>query len=227
MTGRRKSQGHDRTGSAVAEACLPPLATDASGKRGAVLRAAVQVFLSEGYGAASMDRIAAEARVSKATVYAHFGSKEALFAAIIRDRLQRLFAPVLISEPSSDDVGADLRAIARQFVAVALAPDGLAAYRMVVAESARFPELGRAFYEAGPAVTIGRLASYFAAADRRGLLCVPDPALAAEQFISLLRGPIYLRRLLGVIPLDAAAERDMQRVVDAGVDAFLKIYAPA
>ena len=187
----------------------------------------MQVFLSEGYGAASMDRIAAEARVSKATVYAHFGSKEALFAAIIRERLQRLFVPVLISEPSSDDVGADLRAIARQFVAVALAPDGLAAYRIVVAESARFPELGRAFYEAGPAVTIARLAGYFAAADRRGLLRVPDPTLAAEQFVSLLRGPIYLRRLLGVAPIDTAAEWDTQRVVDAGVEAFLKIYAPA
>jgi len=189
-----------------------------------VLRAASSVFREQGYGSASMDAIARRAGVSKATLYAHFAGKDALFAAIVgaecRSHSQTLAAP----DVDRLEVRQALGAIGRNFLELVLSAKARAIYRIVMAEAPRFPELGRAFYASGPAVVLARLADYLAAAHARGALSVEDPGLAAEQFMGMLMGPLHMRHLL-----DLTAEfgdRDPAQVVEAAVTTFLAAYAP-
>ncbi|MBI1775506.1 MAG: TetR/AcrR family transcriptional regulator [Proteobacteria bacterium] len=193
-----------------------------SSKRAAILKAATDSFLEVGFGAASMDAIAQRAHVSKATVYAHFSSKEELFGTIVAERCRTAFgdeAPLL---PDAPDVAGTLAQLGRRFVDLLVSPEGLAFYRLVVAESPRFPEIGRTFYAAGPERLYAQLAQYLEEADRRGWLGVKEPRLAAEQFLGMLKGEAFLKRILG---LDAADPAALQHAIDAAVAVILKAYA--
>ena len=95
--------------------------------------------------------------------------------------------------------------------------------RLVIAEAARFPELGRVFYEQGPGRTIAALAATFDRLAERGLLHVPDPLLAANQFNWLiLSAPLNRAMLLGEDRAPDPAEID--RWAEDGVRAFLAAY---
>ena len=72
----------------------------AGSKAESILAAAKRAFLAAGFEAVSMDAIAREAGVSKATVYAHFGSKEELFGAVIEGECERYFASFSAGEPT-------------------------------------------------------------------------------------------------------------------------------
>ncbi len=194
-----------------------------SGKAPQILSAAREVFTERGYGAASMDAIARAAGVSKATLYAYFSGKEALFAAIISGECGR-FGPTLCgAEDEPRDVRADLLRIGGTFAELLLSPSTLAIYRVVIAEAPRFPELGRIFYESGPNAALTRLANYLQAATERGLIAVPEPRLAAEQLVGMIRGASHLRQLLNV---RSKADPDPTRFVEGAVDVFLRAYAP-
>jgi TetR/AcrR family transcriptional regulator, mexJK operon transcriptional repressor len=197
------------------------------GKAPQILAAARQVFTERGYGAASMDAIARAAGVSKATLYAYFTGKEALFAAIIGGECGR-FGPTLCGDGDGDgdeprDVRADLLRIGGTFAELLLSPSTLAIYRVVIAEAPRFPELGRIFYESGPNAALTRLANYLQGATERGLIAVPEPRLAAEQLVGMIRGASHLRQLLNV---RSKADPDPTRLVEGAVDVFLRAYAP-
>ena len=187
-----------------------------------VLQAAGRVFREQGYGSASMDAIAREAGVSKATLYAHFAGKDQLFAAIVgaecRSHSKTLTAPDI----ERLEVRQALGAIGRNFLELVLSAKARALYRIVMAEAPRFPELGRAFYASGPAVVLARLADYLGAADARGALRVEDPGLAAEQFIGMLLGPLHMRHLLGLTA--EFGDRHPAEVVEAAVTTFLAAY---
>jgi TetR/AcrR family transcriptional repressor of mexJK operon len=193
-------------------------------KREAVLRAATEVFLQVGFGAASMDVIARAANVSKATVYAHFASKEALFAAIIENGCRNRFRDIDAGETASGDIVEGLRTIGHRFFDMALSPGGLSIYRVVVAESARFPELGRAFYDSGPTVTRDSIERFLRRAVARGQLEIDDPRVAGDQFVGMIKGDLYVRLLLGVTR--EAAREEIGRVVEQAVSTFLAAYAP-
>ena len=192
-------------------------------KRAQIMTAASQIFLELGFGAASMDAIAQRARVSKATVYAHFASKEELFGTIIAERCRTAFgenSPLRLDHP---DVAMTLKAVGRRFVDLLLSAEGIAMYRLVVAETPRFPEIGRLFFEAGPAPLYEQLSAYMAEADRRGWLAVMEPRLAAEQFLGMLKGEAFLKRLLG---LAGEGEDGLEREIAAAVAVIMKAYAP-
>ena len=197
----------------------------ATTKRDAVLLAAAEVFLQVGYGAASMDAIARTAGVSKATVYAYFPSKDALFAAIIDYGCRNRFGGQFDPAASSGDIATDLRDIGRRFYDMVLAPEGLAMYRVVVAEAVRFPELGRAFYDAGPRQTLDNLERMLQSAADRGQLDIKEPRSAAEQFMGLIRGDLFLRRLLGMA--DESEIAGLDEAVQRAVQTFMTAYAPA
>jgi TetR/AcrR family transcriptional repressor of mexJK operon len=190
-----------------------------SPKHRAILNAATELFVARGYGAVSMDAIAREADVSKATLYAHFESKDRLFATIVQVACQENFIP-------SDDLpGGDtaeeaaLRTIGGRILRFFLRDRSLAIHRLVIAESVRFPELGRAFHENGPVAGRRRLAAWMAA---RPALVVPEPEIAAEQFLALLRAGVYLRATLGLAP--GPDEPAIDAVVTAAVRTFLRAY---
>ncbi|MDE2234609.1 MAG: TetR/AcrR family transcriptional regulator [Gammaproteobacteria bacterium] len=196
-------------------------ATDSTGsasKRDAILEAANKLFLEVGFGAASMDSIASAAQVSKQTVYNHFGSKEELFAAMVRascDEMTQAFAQAI----KANDPEKALRAMAKLFVDVVFTPDKLAMHRILMAEIPRFPDLGRVYYQSGPAIIRKFLADYFTEQNRRGSLKVDDPQIAAEQFISMVTSN-RLRVDVGVDPMPSDAVK--QRYIDNAVTLIMR-----
>jgi TetR/AcrR family transcriptional regulator, mexJK operon transcriptional repressor len=194
-----------------------------SPKRQLVLDAATALFIAQGYGAVSMDAIARSAGVSKATLYAHFGSKDQLFETIITEACRAKFNWREALPEGGGDLRAALTALGRRTLRFLLEDGALAIYRVVVAESARFPELGRAFYEGGPATGRALLATWLAEQAEAGRLRVPDPPLAADQLMALLRAGLYFRATLGVPP--APTEAEIDATVAATVEMFLAAYA--
>ena len=182
-----------------------------SPKRAAVLAAAAEVFLEAGVEAASMDEIARRAKVSKATVYSHFESKQALLKAIVHERCKAMLPP--LSSPEFGELPPEeaLFAVGRRFLDLMFSKLAMPLYRVVLAEVARSPELGRAFYENGPGRMAQELAEYLRNQDGAGRLRVPEPRLTAEQFIGAVLCQSHLRQLLGVsAQAPGDAERDHQ-----------------
>lgn len=196
-----------------------PSASQSRKKHRAILEAATGAFLEAGYGAATMDDIAARARVSKQTIYHHFGSKEALFAAIVEARCEGFLAPIVQGAQESGDLADTLRSLGRDFLERVLSPSSLALHRLLVAESPRFPELGRLSYESGPDRLVSGLAGLLRAQGERNNLSIPDPDLAAEQFLGTLLGFLQLRAIL--IEGDVPDSARIERYVDYAVSVFL------
>ncbi|MEE6288461.1 TetR/AcrR family transcriptional regulator [Georgenia sp. MJ173] len=189
---------------------LPPMGSPAGNepltsserKRRAILAAAEELFLDAGYLGTSMDEVAARAKVSKQTVYAHAGSKEALFVALVSAMTTGAGDAVHAwdgAEPAvDDDVERYLREYAERQLAVVLTPRLLRLRRLVIGEVARFPDLARALYEAGPQRAIAAMAGAFERLTARGLLDVADPVEAATTFNWLIMGgPVNEAMLLG------------------------------
>jgi TetR/AcrR family transcriptional repressor of mexJK operon len=190
-----------------------------SPKRRSILNAATELFAARGYGAVSMDAIARSADVSKATLYAHFQSKDQLFATIVEVAcLENIMPEDDLPDGSTPDEEA-LRAIGGRILRFFLHDRSLAIHRLVIAESTRFPELGRAFYDNGPVASRRRLAAWMTG---RPGLNVPEPEMAAEQFLGLLRTGLYLRATLGLAP--EPTEPAIDAVVTAAVSTLLRAY---
>jgi TetR/AcrR family transcriptional regulator, mexJK operon transcriptional repressor len=196
-------------------------------KRRSILDAATTSFLRNGYRGTSMDEIAAVAGVSKQTVYKHFADKESLFSEIVTSAVEAAGDPVqheVRGLHDSGDVEADLRGLARRLLERVMQPPILRLRRLVIAEAARFPELGRTFYEQGPGRTIAELTTAFERLASRGALEVDDPGLAAAHFNWLVMSiPLNRAMLLGEDEPPAAEE--LKRYADAGVRTFLAAYA--
>jgi TetR/AcrR family transcriptional repressor of mexJK operon len=170
-----------------------------------------------------MDSVARAAAVSKATLYAHFASKDALFATIIQDVCRQKIAAESFMPEDSDDLSASLTALGNRLLRFFLEERTRAIYRVVVAESVRFPELARAFYENGPEQFRTRFGQWLARQHQAGRLHVTDTGTAADQFVGLLRTGLYFRATLGMAPL---ADQSVEGTVDAAVSTFLRAYAP-
>lgn len=188
-------------------------------KREAILEAARKVFMEVGFGAASMDSIANEAKVSKQTVYNHFGSKEDLFAAMIRYWVEQKLT-VFNEAAKSGKPDDTLRAVAHQFLDHGAAEQRVAMYRILMGEAPRFPELGEIFYKAGPAVVRRFLADYLAEQNARGTLRVENPQLTSEQFFGMLNGcqfkaQLGIERLPDKRAIDAYIEHAVMLIMRA------------
>ena len=188
-----------------------------------VLEAAHALFLELPYDAVSTDAIAKAAGISKTTLYVYFPSKEAVFSALVREICQQTAHSIWNSASESDDVEEALRLIARNFMTMFATTDALAFYRTIIAQVPRFPELGRIFYESGPKVILERIELFLHAASARGDLSVPDPALAASQFLQLISVDIPLTGLLG---LGVLTPDRVTITIDSGIALFLKGYRP-
>ncbi|SOB82469.1 TetR/AcrR family transcriptional regulator [Streptomyces sp. 1331.2] len=200
-------------------------------KRNAITQAAMTVFGREGYVRASMDAIAAEAGVSKRTVYNHFADKETLFLSVALQNSAELTETVRALMAKYLDRVVDLRrdltdlAVERARAVLSAGEHG-ALGRAIRAEVANIPaDVLEAWLEAGPIASLRDLAAHFEALAGRGLLVVEDPALAAEQYTLLTFHGIAERSFWGAVPV---ADEEVERIAAVGVDAFLRIYgAPA
>jgi len=191
-------------------------------KRAQILEGAQSVFLAEGYEGASMSLIARAAGVSKGTLYVYFANKEALFAAFIEAVCRRSTADAFEALSGAGPARERLAAFGRLFLGFKLSPEPHAVERLVIGESSKFPELGRAFYNAGPKHGIGLLTAFLRRRIEAGELNIDDPALAADQFIGLCLADLMLKRRMGVI--ETATPQRIGYIVDHAVDVFLKAY---
>jgi len=187
-----------------------------------ILAAAKRAFLAAGFEAVSMDAIAREAGVSKATVYAHFGSKEELFGAVIEGECERYFASFSAGELDPRDIRASLAVLGRRFLELVLSPDGIALHRIITGEVTRFPALGEIFWRAGPERQRVQIEGFLRSAAACGALAFEDARSAAEQFLSLARGEIQLRQLLHLAP--EAGPNEIEVAVGAAVDTFVRAF---
>ncbi len=193
-------------------------------RREAIIDVAGEIFLEDGYTAASMSAIAARLGGSKGTLYNYFDSKEALFRAYVERHCawqqEEMFA---LLDERTDFRGA-LAGVGRNFLRSTLSDFSLRNFRLIVAEAGRSGEVGRAFYEAGPLTGMARLAGMLAQAAQRGDIAVVDPLAAAHQFIGLCQNRLLKARLCGVAPEPSAAE--IERDVAAAVETFLAAFGP-
>jgi TetR/AcrR family transcriptional regulator, mexJK operon transcriptional repressor len=193
-------------------------------KAESILAAAKRTFLAGGFGAVSMDTIAREAGVSKATVYAHFAGKEELFGAVIGRECERHFTGFSVGELDPRDVRASLTTLGRSFLELLLSPDAIALHRLILGEVSRFPALGEVFWRAGPERNLGQIEAFIRAAAAAGSLGIGDARLAAEQFVGLVRGETQLRHLLR---LEAETNQPkIHDIVESAVDTFIRAFAP-
>lgn len=189
-----------------------------------IIDGARSVFLADGFDAASMNEIARVAGVSKGTLYVYFDSKVALFEALVREERRQQAEQICIVR---DDGGADIRSFLVEF-AVNLAttitrPESLAHARMVLAVAAKFPHVGRAFYEAGPQAGLDRMSDCFRQKVESGDLVIEDVPHAAAQFLELCMAGLFKRAMFCVV--DRLERQEIETKVAANVDVFLAAYA--
>jgi AcrR family transcriptional regulator len=193
------------------------------------MEAAITVFLQKGYKGASVDEIAALAGVSKQTMYKYFDDKEALFSEIVLgtiDQIGEPFYEAIVSLQEPEDLERDLRELARRLIAIVMQPRLLQLRRLVIGEAARFPELGRAYYERGPGRTVAALASSFERLSERGLLRVDDASVAASGFLWMaVSVPLNEAMLRGED--DRFSPSELDSFADEGVRVFMAAYGPA
>lgn len=190
-----------------------------SAKRTRILEVASEMFMRQGFSAVSMDAIAEAAPVSKPTLYNHFSDKKALYAAIVQQRCERVFAELDRGLHGGLSVEETLHSIGMQFLALVLAPDAVNMHRISLGEAVKFPELGKLFYESGPKRSVNLLAEYLRQLHKQGVLNVPEPELSASFFLTMMKGHAHMELMLGIRKRIPEAERE--RIVSYAVRTFI------
>ena len=193
-------------------------------RRKAILAIARDTFLSEGYAATSMSAIAAKLGGSKGTLYNYFPSKEELFEAMMREECAAENI-AMTSLPLEGEIDGVLRSLGAAFVRFILSSKAVGIHRIVAAETSRFPELGRMFYEEGPRRTIAVVSGFLADRMAEGRLRRADPERAAQHLMALLKSGVHQMFLWGIAPPMNDAEVDLH--VASAVETFLHGYATA
>ncbi|PUA45525.1 TetR family transcriptional regulator [Pseudomonas protegens] len=191
-------------------------------KRQAILEAAKNLFLSNGYASTSMDAVAAEAGVSKLTVYSHFNDKETLFTAAVVAKCEEQL-PTLIYELTPDtSVESVLLNIARGFHQLINSDESVNLHRLIMALGNQDPKLSQMFIEAGPERVLQGMERLLRRINELGTLHIDKPRNAAEHFFCMLKGGANFRLLYGCgEPLRGdAAEEHVQEVVALFIRAY-------
>ena len=188
-------------------------------KRQAIIKAATEVFLQNGYLGTNMDEVADRAGVSKQTVYNHFSDKENLFIEIVT-RMTNAGSDAVQGEGNRledhGDVATYLRDYAYRQLKIVLTPHLMQLRRVVIGEVSRFPDLGRALYRGGPGRAIEALAAILADLTKRRLLTIRDTNSAATWLNWLIMSePLNRVMLLGdeAIPARPALRRHAEEAV--------------
>jgi TetR/AcrR family transcriptional regulator, mexJK operon transcriptional repressor len=189
-----------------------PRRTDALRLGEHILEKATELFLSAGYGATSIEAVAARARVSKRTLYHRFKDKDALFAAVVHRIIQQIRPPPAVPLLQGGTLHEVLHRLALLVLHAALEPRTLALHRLVTGESARFPQLLRAVYAEGWSQEASTLIGDLLAREIPAVRWTPElRTFAAGQFLELLiaipqRRAIGLGAPMGARELDAWAQ---------------------
>ncbi len=200
----------------------PAVAIKKGRKFDQVLAGARDIFLRDGFEGASVDQIARAAGVSKATLYSYFPDKRILFLEVAKTECQRQADQATAEMETSRPPRQVLTTAATHMLGFFLSDFGQQVYRIVVAESGRFPQLGREFYESVPLKVRSTMVAYFREAIARGELRIDDLELAADQFPELCKARLHSQLILGV--KTRFSEAEVRRVVEGAVEMFLARY---
>jgi TetR/AcrR family transcriptional repressor of mexJK operon len=165
-------------------------------KRDEILRAARPILLRDGLGGTTLDRVAAEGKISKMTLYRHFPNKEALFEGLVRAMCEYMRESIenassaSVDEPAAKRLAHELRA----FTSVLIEPDALAFYRLIVADGWRFPNLSRVFDQSGMRVIRRRIAQLL----ESGGVPASKTSQVAAEVVAMVLGDAYQRAILGI-----------------------------
>lgn len=179
------------------------------------------MFLAEGYERTSVDAVARDSGVSKVTIYAYFPTKKALYAAAMKaggpvERFTPLCSNLDPTKPRDS-----LTIVGQRFLKIHRDDAMLSKHRTICADAAGLPGVARAFYEEGPSKKMSELAAFLTTCHAVKALDVPDPDLAAEQFLCLFFGRAHVKAMLGLGKPSAAADA---RLVRTSVELFLRAY---
>lgn len=190
-------------------------------RRETILAISAQSFMDNGYAATSMSAIAAELGGSKGTLWSYFSSKEELFAAVLEDRTAAYREQLETLLDPEQDLRTALTDFCRSFIDKVTQPDSIALHRLISAETPRFPEIGRIFYERAPEMTRKRIATFLEQHMRKGNLRESDPQRAARALLGLCLTGTQQEILWGQDIPDATR---MAAEADYAVDVFLRAF---
>lgn len=199
-------------------------------KQVSIVEAAAKLFLKRGFGAVSMDAIAAEAVVSKRTVYSYYENKETLFADIMQLVCEQMGGRESCPLSSEDLITNGLpREILQKsgehILRIITSPQGIEMFRVVIAESGRFPELGKSFFEMGPGWIINELAKYLDQLVAAEHVEIADTMSASRKFFGMVTFPLTLEFLLGL--KKTISPEDITKFSKSAVETFVKAYGLA
>lgn len=188
----------------------------------AIVETAAQHFFEHGYAATAIEQVAADAGVSKVTIYNQFGDKRALFTAAVECECEKMRGHFSLEGTVQGTIRERLTAIGQAIYAFLSRPEMIQFERRIAAETEVEPAIGAAFLEAGPWRMKHGFAAYLSRAVTAGELVIPDPLLAAEQFVSMCKGMGDLERRFGAFVSPEARDH---RIAGA-VEVFLAAYSP-
>lgn len=184
------------------------------------MAAAAQSFFDVGFAATSIEQVAANAEVSKVTIYNHFGDKRALFTAAVEHECEKMRGHFSIDAMPTGSIRERLTAIGHAMFAFLSRPEMIQFERRIAAETVEDPAVGQTFLEAGPRRMKAGFSAFLAHAAAQGELAIDDPTLAAEQFVSMCKGMGDLEHRFGA----CVSPEDSARRIAGAVEVFLKAY---
>nr|WP_112311344.1 TetR/AcrR family transcriptional regulator [Pseudogemmobacter bohemicus] len=183
---------------------------------------ALRVFLRDGFEGASVDEIAREAGVSKATLYSYFPDKRVMFTEVFSIECQRQASEAETELAQTPPAPEFLTYAARRVIRFALSDFGRSLFRLVVGEVSRFPELARQFYANGPGMLRGKLVARLRELCERGELEITDFDLAVEQFVQLAKAAVHDRVMLNLV--EDIRPEEIDKSVEGAVTMFMARY---
>ena len=193
-------------------------------KRAAILEAATTLFLRNGYDGSSMDAIAAEAGVSKLTVYSHFTDKETLFSFAVQSKCQQQVPQLLFELAEGAPIDSVLLNIGRSFHQLINSAESVELHRVLITRGAQDAKLSQMFFDAGPQRLLNEMEQLLIKANAAGLLKIAKPLNAADQFFSLVKGGCNFRLLIGCA--EAQSDSEIDTHIQDAVELFVRAYRP-
>ena len=195
---------------------------DAILKRKELIKFATEMFLEMGYEKASMNNLVKRSGSSKSTIYKHFRSRQALFIAVIDEKLRDHLAPIENLDLAALSIEEGLKLIGKTGIKVITSKDHVNLCRIIYAEAERIPYVGKIYYEHGPKRGMGGVAKYLSTMVERGRIRCADPSLAGEYFWGMILHKPMLDRYCGISgPLTT---REQKNYVDKAVDTFISSF---
>ncbi|MFN7732013.1 MAG: TetR/AcrR family transcriptional regulator [Pirellula sp.] len=186
-----------------------------------ILDAALSVFLEVGFDRANLDTIAAQAGVTKPTVYSHFGSKLGLLEAVARHQSELAIAQHSPNLQSTGNVRQDLVQFSRMFLSNIMHPASIRMHRFALVESIAHPELAVPLLNAGPQRILDVLQQYLAMETRNGRLRCKDTQTASQHLMGLLAGMDFLHVIITQSP---PSDLQIKKRAASAVQVFLDHY---